>query len=146
MTQITHIAVTTAGALALRLSGNDLVWAYLFGVLIDADHIIKYPLYKRKLQWTKRQYFHWRTPLQEPVSFLWLIPFSIWISSWVPIIFFSLHLVLDYLTTYEKRPWFPFHRYATLGLFPRVSNTLKEGMVLAASLLFIGVLIVRGYV
>ncbi|MCH7759535.1 hypothetical protein IID20_04225 [Patescibacteria group bacterium] len=126
MTAVTHTMVTIVGITALQLQGGDMALAFLFGVAIDLDHVIKIPLFRKLTKWWKFKHLNWRTPLQEPISLLWIIPLSIWLSTWVPIIFFLLHLALDYITGYSKKPFFPFSNYSTRGLFANWSDTWKE--------------------
>src|SRR3990167_4680960 len=96
MTIVTHIAMTAAGVQMFGLKGMDVVWAYIFGVVVDLDHVIKIPLYLKKYGLKKVRHYNWRTPLQEPVALFWILPFSVYISSYAPVIAFCGHLMLDY--------------------------------------------------
>ena len=127
MTFVPHILMTTLGVQALGLQGADIALAYGFGYGIDLiDHPIKLPLYLKK-NWTKNEkHYHWRTPLQEPVALLWIIPLSFYLRTYVPALFFISHFALDYLVSYDKRPFFPFSMYTTKGIMPGVSDALKE--------------------
>ncbi len=110
---ITHILASTALIKLLHLSTvYEIVLAIIFGVLIDADELIKLPRYL-KWNYAKKRFkflapFYRRTPLQEPVSLLWIIPVAIYFSTPVPVIFFAVHVAMDYLKYYEKRPFYPF--------------------------------------
>ncbi len=126
MTMFSHILLTTAGVQALGLEGREVVLAYGFGVGVDVDHIVKAPLYLRKNGLKNEKNYHWRTSLQEPIALLWIIPLSIFLRSYAPVIFFLLHCLLDYLVSFEKRPFFPYSNYTTRGILPHVSDTLKE--------------------
>ncbi|MBI4547612.1 MAG: hypothetical protein HY707_06520 [Ignavibacteriae bacterium] len=127
MTIIPHLLLTTAGIQALGLEGRDIIFAYAFGYGIDViDHPIKLPLYLRKNGRKNEKNYHWRTPLQEPIALLWIIPLSIYLGTYVPTLFFVSHFFLDYLVSYEKRPFYPFSTYSTEGLLPRCSDTAKE--------------------
>jgi len=130
MTFISHALVVTAGVQALNLQGWDLILAYIFGLAIDFDHIVKVPLYFLKNKFKKEKYYHWRTSFQEPIALLWVIPLSIFINSSIPVIFFISHLVLDYFISYNKLPFYPFSKYSTKGLFINVSDTIKEVLVI----------------
>ena len=130
MTFISHTLITTAGVQILHLQGYELYLAYIFGVLVDFDHIFKAHLYFSKNKFNKEKHYHWRTSLQEPVALLWILPLSIFINSTVPIIFFISHLSLDYLVSYNKLPFYPFSKYSTKGLFTNVSNITKEVLVM----------------
>ena len=129
MTIFTHLLVTTAVVQALNLEGSEIVLAYAFGVGVDFDHLIKFPLYYKKFKLKNQKHYNWRTPLQEPISLLWIIPLSIYLGTIVPIIFFISHLVLDYSVDYSKTPFVPYSNFKTKGLLPNVSQKLKEGIV-----------------
>ncbi|PYP55104.1 MAG: hypothetical protein DMD40_14330 [Gemmatimonadetes bacterium] len=47
MTIVTHALATTLGVRVLKLTGSDVVLAYVFGVGVDIDHAIKAPFYLR---------------------------------------------------------------------------------------------------
>ena len=127
MTILPHLLLTTVGVQVLGLEGRDVVLAYAFGYGIDLiDHPIKLPLYLRKNGRKNEKNYHWRTPLQEPIALLWIIPLSIYLGTYVPALFFISHFFLDYLASYEKRPFFPFTTYSTEGLLTRYSDTAKE--------------------
>jgi hypothetical protein len=142
MTIVPHLLMTTLGVQALGLQGSDIALAYAFGYGIDlVDHPIKLPLYLKK-NWTKNEkHYHWRTPLQEPIALLWIIPLSVYLGTYVPAVFFISHFALDYLVSYDKRPFFPFSMYTTQGILPRTSDTLKEWTttaLLAIANIFLG--------
>jgi hypothetical protein len=147
MTILTHTLVTTVGVRYLHLSGNEALLAYIFGVVIDLDHFIKIPLYLKKhnfkirdiLQkpFPKEKQYNWRTSLQEPVALLWIIPLSIFLKTPVPVIFFALHLLLDYLMSYQKLPFYPFSGFKIKGFFIGIPDKLKEVFILLASSLCI---------
>lgn len=142
MTILPHLALTTLGVQALGLEGKDIAYAYIFGYGIDiVDHPIKLPLYLRKNGRNNEKHYHWRTPLQEPVALLWIIPFSIWLGSIVPALFFVSHFALDYMVSYEKRPFAPFSAWSTEGVLTRYSDPAKEIAVTGvclAGILFLG--------
>ena len=165
MSILPHILITTAGAHALGLEGNDLILAYVFGVALDLDHLIKIPLYRKKfknkdygvtegkprfikkvemkehkyevLGMGIKRYYTWRTPLQEPIALLWLIPLSFYLGSAIPVVFFLLHLLLDYLADYPKFPLFPFSARSIWGPLTGSRIGLKEMAVNLASLCII---------
>jgi len=127
MTIIPHLLLTTLGVQALGLEGQDVALAFAFGYGIDViDHPIKLPLYLKKNGRKNEKNYHWRTSLQEPISLLWIILLSVYLGTYVPALFFISHFFLDYLVSYEKRPFYPFSTYSTEGLFPRYSDTAKE--------------------
>ncbi len=138
MTLVPHLLLTTLGVQALGLQGSDIVLAYTFGYGIDlVDHPIKLPLYLRKNGKKNEKHYHWRTPLQEPVALLWIIPLSFYLGTAVPALFFISHVALDYCVSYEKRPFYPFTAYATEGWFRGVTDTAKEIWVSSASVVLI---------
>lgn len=129
MTIITHVLLTAAGAQLLHLDQTNTLYAYFFGVALDLDHLIKMPLYTKKYGLTRAKHYPWRTPLQEPVSLLWIIPLSMFLGTAVPVIFFIGHLLLDYTVSYVKRPFFPFVDYQTRGFFTKVINTKQDKLL-----------------
>ena len=132
MTIVPHLLVTTLGVQLLGLEGKDIVLAYAFGYGVDLlDHPIKLPLYFRKNGKMNEKHYHWRTPLQEPVALLWIIPLSAYLGTFVPAVFFLSHVVLDYCVSYEKRPMYPFSTFSTGGFFLSVSDRMKEILVSA---------------
>src|SRR5713101_4170342 len=103
MTIFTHILATTAVVQAMQLRDpKQIALAFLFGVAVDVDHAVKAPFYLRAVGLRDRRGYYWRSSLQEPVAFLWILPLSILLGSVVPIICFSIHLLMDYSVKYEK--------------------------------------------
>ncbi len=130
MTILPHLALTTLGIQALGLEGADIALAYAFGYGIDlVDHPIKLPLYTRKNGRKNETHYHWRTPLQEPVALLWIAPLSVYLATAVPVLFFISHFALDYMVSYEKRPFAPFSLYSTEGVLTGYSDAAKEVVV-----------------
>jgi hypothetical protein len=141
MTILPHLLLTTVGVQALGLEGKDIVLAYTFGYGVDlVDHPIKLPLYLKKNGRKNEKHYHWRTPFQEPVALMWIIPLSFYLGTIVPALFFISHVALDYCVSYEKRPFYPFSTYATEGAFRSYSDTSKEIWVCAFSAVLIAVL------
>lgn len=135
MTILPHLALTTLGVQALGLEGRDVVLAYAFGYGIDlVDHPIKLPLYLKKNGRRNETHYHWRTPLQEPVALLWIIPLSVWLGTAVPALFFISHFALDYMVSYEKRPFAPFSQWSTEGVLRGFGDGAKEIAVTALCL------------
>ena len=125
MTIVTHVLATTLGVRALKLTGSDAVLAYAFGVGVDIDHAIKAPFFLRA-GYKKERGYYWRTSLQEPVALLWIIPLCFFLGTWIPALFFLIHLAMDYSVGYEKMPWYPYTPAVTQGFFVGVSDTTKE--------------------
>ncbi|RMF06789.1 hypothetical protein D6764_01415 [Candidatus Woesearchaeota archaeon] len=112
MNILAHLFSVLLAARHLNLSSSDMALAVIFGVLLDADHILKLPLYYSLPKSKRKRHFNWRTPLQEPVSLLWIVPLSIYLQTMVPVLFFILHLALDYLMSYPKKPFFPYSNFS----------------------------------
>jgi len=130
MTILSHVLVTALGVNILNLAGNDVLYAYTFGVLPDLDHIVKIPNYLKDNGFKFVRKYPWRTFLQEPVMLLPIAVFSLVVASFVPFLFFGIHLLLDYLISYEKKPLSPFFGYSTKGIFKNTKDIYKEGFIL----------------
>lgn len=126
MTIVTHVLATTLGVRALKLSGSDAVLAYAFGVGVDIDHAIKAPFYLRTIGRRRELGYYWRTSLQEPVALLWIIPLCFFLGTWIPALFFLIHLAMDYSVGYEKMPWYPYTPAVTQGFLVGISDRTKE--------------------
>jgi hypothetical protein len=133
MTIVTHALATTLGVRVLKLTGSDAVLAYVFGVGVDIDHAIKLPFYWRAGLRKERGYY-WRTSLQEPVALLWIIPLCFFLGTWVPALFFLVHLAMDYSVGYEKMPWYPYSPLVTQGFVVGVSDKAKEAILIVVLL------------
>jgi hypothetical protein len=140
MTIITHIVATAVGVKVLGLHGTDAALAYTFGIGQDIDHAIKLPFYLKAVGLKNKKGYYWRSSLQEPVAFLWILPLCIVLGTWIPALFFGIHLALDYSVGYEKMPFFPYSNYVTCGWFTRLSDRTKEVAILT-TLAFVGVLL-----
>ena len=135
MTIFTHILVTTVGVQALGLTGQEAVLAYAFGVAIDIDHVVKAPFYLKFAGLKeKKMGYYWRSSLQEPVGFLWIIPLSIYLGTFVPVLFYAMHLALDYSVSFEKMPLYPYSTWVTRGWLLKVPDKVKEIAVFAAAI------------
>ena len=141
MTILPHLLLTTVGVQVLGLEGKDIVLAYTFGYGIDlVDHPIKLPLYLKKNGKKNEKHYHWRTPFQEPVALMWIIPLSVYLGTYVPALFFISHFALDYMVSYEKRPFYPFSTYSTEGVLTGYSDTIKEIWTCATCIVLIAAL------
>jgi hypothetical protein len=129
VTIVTHALATTLGVRVFKLSGSDAVLAYLFGVGVDIDHAIKAPFFW-KAGLRKERGYYWRTSLQEPVALLWIIPLCFFLGTWVPALFFAIHLAMDYAVGYEKMPWYPYSPVVTQGYLVGVSDKAKEAILI----------------
>lgn len=143
LTIFTHVLVTTAGVKLLHLSGGDVALAYGFGCAVDIDHLIKAPFYYRAIGLKDKRGYYWRSSLQEPVAFLWILPLCLFLGTWVPAIFFAGHLFLDYSVRYEKMPFYPYSKWVTRGWLTGPSDKLKEACVFTVALCLTAFLFVR---
>jgi membrane-bound metal-dependent hydrolase YbcI (DUF457 family) len=142
----THLLLVLVLIKFLALAKTEIVYALAFGVFIDFDHVFKLPMYvkyfvKNKKNVTFKDF--WNSPsdavtvntrsfVQEPVFLLFVIPFSVLVKSFIPLLFFGLHVFLDYLTFAAKKPFYPFSNYSCRG-FVRTSRVYVEGVILLAS-------------
>ena len=133
MTIVTHALATTLGVRVLKLTGSDAVLAYVFGVGVDIDHAIKLPFFW-KAGLRKERGYYWRTSLQEPVALLWIVPLCFFLGTWVPALFFLVHLAMDYGVGYEKMPWYPYSPLVTQGFVVGVSDKAKEAILIVVLL------------
>jgi hypothetical protein len=134
MTIVTHVLATTLGVQALRLRGADAALAYVFGVGVDIDHAIKAPFYLRAIGRRRQLGYYWRTSLQEPVALLWIVPLCVFLRTWVPALFFLIHLAMDYAVSYEKMPWYPYSPVVTQGFLVGISDRTKEAVLIVVLL------------
>ena len=134
MMLLTHVLVTTAGVQALHLTGRERLLAYAFGCAVDVDHIIKAPFYLKAVGLKDKRGYYWRSSLQEPVALLWIVPLCFALGTFVPILFFTMHLAMDYGVRFEKMPLYPYSRWVTRGFLIDVPDKLKEAVVFAAAL------------
>jgi hypothetical protein len=130
MTIITHVLATTLGVKILGLKGRNAVLAYLFGVAVDIDHLLKAPFYLRSVGLRSHKGYYWRSSLQEPVALLWIVPLCLLLRTAVPAVFFCIHLLMDYAVRYEKMPWYPYSTRVVRGWLTRVPDVVKEGLLL----------------
>ncbi len=140
MTIITHILATTLGAQALQLEGRDLALAYAFGVGVDVDHAVKAPFYLKHVGLRDRRGYYWRSSLQEPVALLWIVPLCLFLGTVVPIVFFAIHVAMDYSVRFEKMPFYPYSARVTRGWLTGIPDKVKEGVLFAALLVGNGLL------
>lgn len=131
MTIFTHILATTLGAQALELRGGQLALAYAFGVGVDVDHAVKAPFYLRAVGLRDKRGYYWRSSLQEPVALLWIVPLCAFLGSVVPLVFFTIHVAMDYSVRFEKMPFYPYSAWVTRGWLTQVPDKVKEGVLFA---------------
>ena len=125
----THVLATTLGVKAMGLHGGDIALAFAFGCGIDIDHLLKLPFYLKSVGFKDRRGYYWRSSLQEPVALLWIIPLSIFLGTVIPIVFFVIHIAMDYSVRFEKMPFYPYSPYVTRGWLLGLSDNLKEAVL-----------------
>ena len=115
MNILVHLFYTLIFARMLNLGRLDFFLAVGFGALVDLDHVVPYvKTYLKEKKINQRGYdSRWYT--QEPIFFIVVIPISVVYRTWVPIIFFSLHLLLDYMMDYKKYPLYPNKKIVVRG-------------------------------
>jgi len=140
VTIVTPFLATTLGVQAMGLDGRDRVLAYAFGMGVDIDHAVKLPFYLRAVGLRDKRGYYWRSSLQEPVALLWIVPLSVFLGTLLPILFFSIHVAMDYSVRFEKMPFYPYSPWVTRGWLTSIPDKVKEGIVfvllLAANLGF----------
>jgi hypothetical protein len=129
MTIGTHFLATTLGVRVMGLTGQDRVLAYIFGMAIDVDHLVKAPYYLRAVGLHDKRGYYWRSSLQEPVALLWILPVCYFFGTIVPALFFLIHVAMDYSVRFEKMPFYPYSDYVTRGWLTGVSDKVKEGVL-----------------
>ena len=140
MTIVTHFLATTLGVQAMGLEGRERVLAYAFGMGVDVDHAVKAPFYLKAVGLRDKRGYYWRSSLQEPVALLWIIPLCVFLGSVVPIIFFVIHVAMDYSVRFEKMPFYPYSPWVTRGWLIRIPDKIKEVTVFSV-LLVLNVLV-----
>jgi hypothetical protein len=144
MTAPTHFLATTLGVQVLRLTGQDRLLAYTFGMAVDIDHLVKAPFYLRAVGLHDKRGYYWRSSLQEPVALLWILPLCCFLGTLVPAIFFVIHVAMDYSVRFEKMPFYPYSDYVTRGWLTNIPDKVKEA-VLFAVLLVLNVVVYFGW-
>ncbi len=134
MTIVTHFLATRLGVEAMGLEGRDLVLAYAFGMGVDVDHAVKAPFYLKAVGLRDKRGYYWRSSLQEPVALLWIVPLCVFLGSVVPIVFFAIHVAMDYSVRFEKMPFYPYTPLVTRGWLTRIPDKVKEGVLFTALL------------
>lgn len=135
MTIVTHFLATTVGVQALGLHGRDAGLAYAFGMGVDIDHVVKAPYYLRAVGLRDKRGYYWRSSLQEPVALCWIVPLCFFLGTALPIVFFAIHVALDYSVRFEKMPFYPYSPWVTRGWLTQVPDRVKEGIVFTVALL-----------
>ena len=125
----THILATTLGVKAMGLHGGDVALAFAFGCGVDIDHLLKAPFYLKSVGLKDTRGYYWRSSLQEPVALLWIVPLSVFLGTVIPVVFFAIHVAMDYSVRFEKMPFYPYSPYVTRGWLLGLSDNLKEAVL-----------------
>jgi hypothetical protein len=129
MKAVTHALATTLGVQAMGLHGHDIALAYGFGMGVDIDHVVKAPMYLRHVGLKDERGYYWRSSLQEPVALLWIVPLSVFFGTIIPVVFFVIHVAMDYSVRFEKMPLYPYSPLVTRGWLLGLSDSLKERLL-----------------
>ena len=62
----------------------------------------------------------------------------------MPALFFFSHFALDYMVSYEKRPFYPFSTWTTEGVLRGMTDPAKEIWTCAVSIVLIALMAVAG--
>jgi hypothetical protein len=133
--------------LGIPLNQELILLSYGTGVLIDTDHILFFPRKSvksfRKAMKTLdqpelrgKEILH--TPAQEP--FTAIVLYSLFGFS-IPLISFTIHILLDKLMKYENRLLWPFSNRKYIGIIP--SGTVLEGILGSITAVITGLLVVK---
>ena len=134
MTIVTHLLATALGAQAMDLQGRDLLLAGAFGMGVDVDHAVKAPFYLKHVGLRDKRGYYWRSSLQEPVALLWILPLCLALGTWIPALFFCVHVAMDYSVRFEKMPLYPYSPWVTRGWFTTLSDKAKDWTLFATAL------------
>ncbi|HET7791008.1 MAG TPA: hypothetical protein VFK78_09445 [Gemmatimonadales bacterium] len=140
MTIVTHVLATTLGVQAMELHGSEVALAYAFGIGVDVDHAVKAPFYLKAIGLRDKRGYYWRSSLQEPVALLWILPLCVFLHTLVPLVFFAIHVAMDYSVSFEKMPLYPYSPWVTRGWLLNIPDKVKE-VVLAIVLVALNALL-----
>src|SRR2546425_67376 len=110
---------------------QNVIFVVPFGVGVDVDHAIKAPFYLRAIGLRDKRGYYWRSSLQEPVALLWIVPLCVFLGTVVPIVFFAIHVAMDYSVSFEKMPFYPYSPLVTRGWLASIPDKVKERILFA---------------
>ncbi|MBD3362981.1 hypothetical protein GF362_04645 [Candidatus Dojkabacteria bacterium] len=139
----THFWISTLAASQLDLTGSDLILAYVFGTFIDVDHLFPFlkEYTKEKAQFSDlfdtEKSFH--TFVHEPLGVIPTAIFSWLLNSYIPILFWFVHIFTDHIILKsKKRPFYPFSKkFYKYGIFPQGT---KIEWIISSLLSFAGII------
>lgn len=105
MLTTTHLLAVVLIGLFLNLNRDEWFVALTFGVAIDLDHVIAAPRYISanglgailRPSWDDGSGLPWRSLMHYPVAAFVVAPISVGWRYFVPLLFWSSHLGIDYL-------------------------------------------------
>jgi hypothetical protein len=105
MLTTTHILAVVLIGLFLNLNKDEWFIALTFGVAIDLDHVLAAPRYISdnglaailRPSWDDGSGLPWRSLMHYPVAAFVVVPLSIGWRYFVPLLFWSTHLGIDYI-------------------------------------------------
>ena len=57
------------------------------------------------------------------------MPLSIFLGTVVPLVFFAIHIAMDYSVRFEKMPLYPYSPWVTRGWLTHIPDRVKEGVL-----------------
>ena len=122
----THALATIGlGRLMGLRTAYDWFLAFLFGVLVDLDHLKVFrPKHLNNGDWKRflNRELPVRSFIQEPISIFWVVPLSFYLNNPVPMAAWAVHVFLDYLVDGAKKPFWPISNFTLKkGIFPAYS-------------------------
>ncbi len=101
----THIAATIFFCLLLNLDQREWFMAFVFGVLLDIDHLFGLEGYVSRngwgavlhQSWDDGSGMPWKSLLQRPIGAFVVVPLSAGWRYLIPLTFWGMHVGLDYL-------------------------------------------------
>jgi len=139
MITTTHMVATIGlGKLMGIETIKDWFLAFLFGVLIDLDHLkIFRKKYRLNGDWFK--FFTKELPmhsfLHAPISIFWVVPLSFYLQAPIIMAAWGLHVFMDYLVDGCRMPFWPFSDF-TLSKGLLRSFTIYEFLFTPLACLF----------
>jgi len=122
MLMFSHLAINLILIKILNLAGSDIILALIFGNLVDLDHLFHLKLILKDWRYLYNDKKMLRTFIQEPISLIWILPLCLLLRNFIPLIFWSVHVLMDYLVVIKKKPFWP------------ISNTVvKTGVIPSGS-------------
>jgi len=131
MTIVTHALATTPRRESVQADGSDAVLAYVFGVGVDIDFTrSRLPsISARSAEAAAGLLLANITPGAGRAAVGFPAP-CLFLGTWVPALFFLIHLAMDYSVGYEKMPVVPYSPLVTQGFLVGVSDKAKEAILI----------------